>query len=393
MKIIKYECRPDQLKSTVYDVLIFNNEENWSILQKTYSLHYDPAFRDYNKYVFFPVQREKWNGSPDAPQNLRTLVASADVLLRAIPASTDKDLFIAGFFENPSDFESVKKDLLEFVTECYNISSKNYYTYLGEQIRLGNSSLMSILDKSQRSVAEKYVADIISGDISFKYAGEEIDKMLSPEQQVMMSDTIVQCIGGSSSAIHKDVNMTLKDFDFTSDSYAPKFQLHIYERPSRDKGVIGKYDVFLKHNGVLDKDKMEFTTKHAKALYIYFLIHASEKFVKDDINVDELTEIYYRIYGVRDEISKRLSKIDRNTKNERLFDVFIKDTKPSVNRTVLAALKGVYDHKKMKSDENKKKPFRDAEKWYTIQVDDDKQYFVSLPKDCVEVPESLLLNS
>jgi hypothetical protein len=26
-------------------------------------------------------------------------------------------------------------------------------------------------------------------------------------------------------------------------------------------------------------------------------------------------------------------------------------------------------------------------------VDDDKQYFVSLPKDCVEVPESLLLNS
>ena len=111
---------------------------------------------NYNKYVFFPVQREKWNGSPDAPQNLRTLVASADVLLRAIPASTDKDLFIAGFFENPSDFESVKKDLLEFVTECYNISSKNYYTYLGEQIRLGNSSLMSILDKSQRSVAEKY---------------------------------------------------------------------------------------------------------------------------------------------------------------------------------------------------------------------------------------------
>jgi hypothetical protein len=135
---------------------------------------------------------------------------------------------------------------------------------------------------------------------------------------------------------------------------------------------------------------MEFTTKHAKALYIYFLIHASEKFVKDDINVDELTEIYYRIYGVRDEISKRLSKIDRNTKNERLFDVFIKDTKPSVNRTVQAALKGIYDYSKMKTDENKKKPFRDAEKWYTIQVDDDKQYFVSLPKDCVEVPDSLL---
>ena len=113
--------------------------------------------------------------------------------------------------------------------------------------------------------------------------------------------------------------------------------------------------------------------------------------IKDDIDREELREIYYKLYNVKDEIDARLAD-GRNSKNELLFDVFIKDTKPSVNRTVLAALKGVYDHKKMKSDENKNKPFRDAEKWYTIQVDDAKQYFVDLPKDCVEIPKSLLID-
>ena len=163
----------------------------------------------------------------------------------------------------------------------------------------------------------------------------------------------------------------------------------IYEKKKPEKGVSGKYDIYLKRNGVMDEQELYFSTKHAKALYIYFLIHASEKMKKDDIDRVELKEIYYKLYHVRDEIEARLTN-GRNSKNELLFDVFIKDTKPSVNRTVLAALKGVYDHKLMKSDENKNKPFRDAEKWYTIQVDDDKHYFVDMPKDCVEVPESLL---
>ena len=390
MKTIKYECRPGQLRSSVYDVLLFNNEENWGVIQQTYALHYDPDFKDYNQYVFFPVQREKWNGTEDTPQNLRTLVASADILLRAVPSTADKDLYVAGFFEDPNNFESVKRELKEFIEECYEISSQNYYTYIGEQIRLGNSSLLDVLDKSQRTIANGYIDKVKSGDMSYNLLGEMTDQLLSPEQQEKMSNTVTfSLLGGAHNYIRWDIKLLLQDFDFGSDSYAPKYQVVIYEKRKPEKGVSGKYGICLKRNGVMDDDDLLFSTKHAKALYIYFLIHASEKMVKDDIDREELKDIYYKLYNVRDEIEARVAD-GRNSKNELLFDVFIKDTKPSVNRTVLAALKGVYDHKKMKSDENKKKPFRDAEKWYTIQVNDAKQYFVDLPKDCVEVPESIL---
>ena len=390
MKTIQYECRPGQLRSTVYDVLLFNNEENWGVIQQAYALHYDPDFKDYNKYVFYPVQREKWNGAEDTPQNLRTLVASADVLLRAVPSTANKDLFVAGFYEDPNNFESVRKELKEFIEECYEISSKNYFTYIGEQIRHGNSCLIDILDKSQLKVANGYIDKVKSGDMSYNLLGEMIDQLLNLEQQEIMSNTVTfSLLGGAYNYIHWDINLLLQDFDFVSDSYAPKFQVVIYEKKKPEKGVSGKYDIYLKRNGVMDEQELYFSTKHAKALYIYFLIHASEKMKKDDIDRVELKEIYYKLYHVRDEIEARLTN-GRNSKNELLFDVFIKDTKPSVNRTVLAALKGVYDHKLMKSDENKNKPFRDAEKWYTIQVDDDKHYFVDMPKDCVEVPESLL---
>lgn len=399
MKTIQYECRPGQIRSRVYDVILFHNDENWDVVKQTYALHYDPYFWDFNKYIFFPVQREKWNGAADAPQNLRTLVASADVLLRAMPSSTDKDLFIAGYFQNPKDFESVKRELREFVELAYDISSKNYYTYLGEQIRYGNMDIMHVFDKAQRSKVNEYVERIKAGDISFGYAGEQIDQIAVGGQEIELFNAVLETIGkeqiggalevgDASDVIRKDIKLLLKDFDFASDSYAPKFQIVIHEKLKMENGVSGKYDIYLKRNGVMDDDDLLFSTKHAKALYIYFLIHASEKMVKDDIDREELKDIYYKLYNVRDEIEARIAD-GRNAKNEPLFDVFIKDTKPSVNRTVLAALKGVYDHKKMKSDENKKKSFRDAEKWYTIQVNDDKQYFVDLPKDCVEIPESL----
>ena len=399
MKTIQYECRPGQIRSRVYDVILFHNDENWDVVKQTYALHYDPYFWDFNKYIFFPVQREKWNGAADAPQNLRTLVASADVLLRAMPSSTDKDLFIAGYFQNSKDFESVKRELREFVELAYDISSKNYYTYLGEQIRYGNMDIMHVFDKAQRSKVNEYVERIKAGDISFRYAGEQIDQIAVGGQEIELFNAVFETIGkeqiggalevgDASDVIRKDIKLLLKDFDFASDSYAPKFQIVIHEKLKMENGVSGKYDIYLKRNGVMDDDDLLFSTKHAKALYIYFLIHASEKMVKDDIDREELKDIYYKLYNVRDEIEARIAD-GRNAKNEPLFDVFIKDTKPSVNRTVLAALKGVYDHKKMKSDENKKKSFRDAEKWYVIQVDDDKHYFVDIPKDCVEIPESL----
>lgn len=401
MKIIQYECRPGQIRSRVYDVMLFYNDENWDVIKNTYLLHYDPLFWEYNKYIFFPVQREKWDGATDAPQNLRTLVASADVLLRAMPSSSEKDLFIAGFFENPNDFESVKCELKEFVELAYNTSSKNYFIYLGEQIRYGNKDIMHVFDEAQMPKVNDYIEKIKTGDISFEFAGEQIDQITEGGQELMLFYTVLKTIGeeqidehyfgvgDASGLIRKDIKMLLKDFDYASDSYAPKFQVVIYEKRKPEKGVSGKYDIYLKRNGVMDEQELYFSTKHAKALYIYFLIHASEKMKKDDIDREELKEIYYKLYHVRDEIEARLTN-SRNSKNELLFDVFIKDTKPSVNRTVLAALKGVYDHKLMKSDENKNKPFRDAEKWYTIQVDDDKHYFVDLPKDCVEIPESLL---
>lgn len=402
MKTIQYECRPGQIRSRVYDVILFYNDDNWNVIKNAYALHYDPLFWDYNKYIFFPVQREKWATPSDAPQNLRTLVASADVLLRAMPSSADNDLFIAGFFENPNDFESVKRELREFVELAYNISAKNYYIYLGEQIRYGNKDIWHVFDKEQKIKVNEYVERIKSGDISFEFAGEQIDRTTVGGQELELFLTVLKTIGkeqidelllgvgDASSLIRKDIKVLLKDFDFGSDSYAPKFQVVIYEKRKMEKGVSGKYDIYLKRNGVMDDQELYFSTKHAKALYIYFLIHASEKMIKDDIDREELREIYYKLYNVKDEIDARLAD-GRNSKNELLFDVFIKDTKPSVNRTVLAALKGVYDHKKMKSDENKNKPFRDAEKWYTIQVDDDKHYFVELPKDCVEIPESLLI--
>ena len=401
MKIIQYECRPGQIRSRVYDVMLFYNDENWDVIKNTYLLHYDPLFWEYNIYIFFPVQREKWDGATDAPQNLRTLVASADVLLRAMPSSSEKDLFIAGFFENPNDFESVKCELKEFVELAYNTSSKNYFIYLGEQIRYGNKDIMHVFDEAQMPKVNDYIEKIKTGDISFEFAGEQIDQITEGGQELMLFYTVLKTIGeeqidehyfgvgDASDLIRKDIKMLLNDFDFASDSYAPKFQVIIDEKRKMEKGVSGKYDIYLKRNGVMDEQELYFSTKHAKALYIYFLIHASEKMIKDDIDREELKEIYYKLYHVRDEIEARLTD-GRNSKNELLFDVFIKDTKPSVNRTVLAALKGVYDHKLMKSDDNKNKPFRDAEKWYTIQVDDDKHYFVDLPKDCVEVPESLL---
>lgn len=392
MKTIQYECRPGQLRSSVYDVLLFNNEENLGIIQQTYAFHYDPDFKDFNKYIYYPVQRDKWDGAEDSPQNLHTLVASADVLLRVVPSTAEKDLFVAGFFKDPNSYESVKNELKEFLEECYEISSQNYYTYIGEQIRLGNSSLLGILDKTQFKVANGYIDKVKSGDMSYNLLGEMIDQLLSVEQQEEMSNTVTSyLLGGTNTYIRWDIKLLLQDFDFGSDSYAPKFQVVIYEKRKMEKGVSGKYDIYLKRNGVMDDQELYFSTKHAKALYIYFLIHASEKMIKDDIDREELREIYYKLYNVKDEIDARLAD-GRNSKNELLFDVFIKDTKPSVNRTVLAALKGVYDHKKMKSDENKNKPFRDAEKWYTIQVDDAKQYFVDLPKDCVEIPESLLID-
>jgi hypothetical protein len=386
MKTIQYECRPGQLRSTIYQVLVFINEENKALMERVAELTYDPDFSDYNRYQFYPVHREKWAGSPDAPQNLRTLLAQADVLVRCVPTTEDKDVFMAGFFEHADDFDRMKKELYDFVEKAFDASCKNYYPYLAEQVSLRNEMMLDVYNHPE---IKEYINKIGTGDLTYVYAGELIDKLLNEDEKESISQAVEVSLGGSYENIQRDVKLILNDFDFTSDSYAPKFQVVIHEKLKREKGVSGKYDIYLKRNGELDEEELFFSTKHAKALYIYFLIHASERFIKDQIDKTELTEIYFQIYGVRDEIENRIAD-KKNDRNEKFFDAFIKDTKPSVNRTVQAALKGVYDYSKMKTEENKKKPFRDAEKWYIIQVDDDKQYFVSLPKDCVEVPESLL---
>jgi hypothetical protein len=71
MKTIQYECRPGQLRSTIYQILIFINKDNRSLLGQVRNLTYDPDFSEYNKYQFYSVTREKWAGYADAPQNLR----------------------------------------------------------------------------------------------------------------------------------------------------------------------------------------------------------------------------------------------------------------------------------------------------------------------------------
>ena len=382
MKTIQYECRPGQLRSTIYDVLVFINEDNKALLERVKELTYDPDFSEYDKYQFYPVRREKWAGSPDAPQNLRTLLASADVIARCVPTTEDKDVFLAGFFEHADDFERLKKELLDFVEKAYDVSCKNYYAYLAEQVSLRNEMMLDVYSHPE---VQEYVDRIGSGDLTYAYAGELIDKLLNEEEQESLSQAVEVSLGGSYENIQRDVKLVLNDFDFTSDSYAPKFQVVIDERRSMEKGVSGKYDIYLKRNGELDEQRMVFSTKHAKALYIYFLIHASEKMTRDIIDKEKLKAIYKKVYN--HEMDKDIDS--RNNKQVKLFDIFIKDTKPSVNRTVQAALKGVYEYSQMKTEENKKKPFRDAEKWYIIQVDEGK-YFVDLPKDCVEIPESLL---
>jgi hypothetical protein len=116
--------------------------------------------------------------------------------------------------------------------------------------------------------------------------------------------------------------------------------------------VSGKYDIYLKRNGELDEQRMVFSTKHAKALYIYFLIHASEKMTRENIDKDKLKAIYKKLYN--HEIDKKIDGRDNDTLIS-FFNTFMKDTKPSVNRTVQAALKGVYEYSQMKTEENKKK--------------------------------------
>ena len=382
MKTIQYECRPGQLRSTIYDVLVFINEDNKALLERVKELTYDPDFSEYDKYQFYPVRREKWAGSPDAPQNLRTLLASADVIAKCVPTTEDKDVFLAGFFEHADDFESLKKELLDFVEKAYDVSCKNYYAYLAEQVSLRNEMMLDVYSHPE---VQEYVDRIGSGDLTYAYAGELIDKLLNEEEQESLSQAVEVSLGGSYENIQRDVKLVLNDFDFTSDSYAPKFLVVIDERRSMEKGVSGKYDIYLKRNGELDEQRMVFSTKHAKALYIYFLIHASEKMTRDIIDKEKLKAIYKKVYnhGMDKDIDSR------NNKQVKLFDIFIKDTKPSVNRTVQAALKGVYEYSQMKTEENKKKPFRDAEKWYIIQVENG-EYFIDLPKDCVEIPESLL---
>jgi hypothetical protein len=383
MKTIQYECRPGQLRSTIYDVLVFINEDNKALLERVKELTYDPDFSEYDKYQFYPVRREKWAGSPDAPQNLRTLLAQADVIARCVPTTEDKDIFLAGFFEHADDFESVKKELLDFVEKAYDVSCKNYYAYLAEQVSLRNEMMLDVFSHPE---VREYVDRIASGDLTYAYAGKLIDKLLDEEGQESLSQAVEVSLGGSYENIQRDVKLVLNDFDFTSDSYAPKFQVVIDERRSMEKGVSGKYDIYLKRNGELDEQRMVFSTKHAKALYIYFLIHASEKMTRDIIDKTELKAIYKMVYN--HELDKDIDGRDE-VSLIWFFNTFMKDTKPSVNRTVQAALKGVYEYSQMRTEENKKKPFRDAEKWYIIQVDEGK-YFVDLPKDCVEIPESLL---
>ena len=402
MKTIQYECRPGQLRSTIYQVLVFINEDNKALLERVSELTYDPEFADLNKYQFYPVSREKWAGSPDAPQNLRNLLAQCDVLARCVPSTEDKDVFMAGFFEQADDFEGIKKELHDFVDKAFDASCKNYYAYLAEQVLLRNEMMLDVYNYPE---VQEYVDKIGTGDLTYAYAGELIDKLLNEDEQESISQAVEVSLGGSYENIQRDVKLILNDFDFTSDSYAPKFQVVIDEKRKPEKGVSGKYDIYLKRNGVMDEHELYFSFRHAKALYIYFLIHASEKFDKEQIDKKQLIRIYHKIYGMSDEFSKRLLGVKTiryveeekkaggekgESKVVKRFDAFIKNTKPSVNRTVQAALKGVYDYNLMKTAENKKKPFRDAEKWYTIQLDDDKHYFVDLPKDCVEIPESLL---
>lgn len=392
MKTIQYECRPGQLRSMIYDVLVFINEDNKALLDRVKELTYDPDFSEYDKYQFYPVRREKWAGSPDAPQNLRTLLASADVIARCVPTTEDKDVFLAGFFEHADDFERLKKELLDYVEKAYDVSCKNYYAYLAEQVSLRNEMMLDVYIHPE---VQEYVDRIASGDLTYAYAGELIDKLLNEEEQENLSQAVEVSLGGSYENILRDVKLVLNDFDFTLDSYAPKFQVVIDEKRKMEKGVSGKYDIYLKRNGKMDDKELDFETKHAKALYIYFLIHAQEHLLKKEdkkkklpiIDRVELATLYTKIYGV-DEISKKWDNNGKEITKEQLFDNFIKDKKPSANRTVQAALKGVYDYSLMNTEENKKKPFRDAEKWYIIQVENG-EYFVNLPKDCVEIPESL----
>ena len=307
MKTIQYECRPGQLRSTIYDVLVFINEDNKALLERVKELTYDPDFSEYDKYQFYPVRREKWAGSPDAPQNLRTLLASADVIAKCVPTTEDKDVFLAGFFEHADDFESLKKELLDFVEKAYDVSCKNYYAYLAEQVSLRNEMMLDVYSHPE---VQEYVDRIGSGDLTYAYAGELIDKLLNEEEQESLSQAVEVSLGDSYENIQRDVKLVLNDFDFTSDSYAPKFQVVIDERRSMEKGVSGKYDIYLKRNGELDEQRMVFSTKHAKALYIYFLIHASEKMTRDIIDKEKLKAIYKKVYnhGMDKDIDSRNNK-------------------------------------------------------------------------------------
>ena len=299
---------------------------------------------------------------------------------------------MVGFFEHADDFERLKKELLDYVEKAYDVSCKNYYAYLAEQVSLRNEMMLDVYIHPE---VQEYVDRIASGDLTYAYAGELIDKLLNEEEQENLSQAVEVSLGGSYENILRDVKLVLNDFDFTLDSYAPKFQVVIDEKRKMEKGVSGKYDIYLKRNGKMDDKELDFETKHAKALYIYFLIHAQEHLLKKEdkkkklpiIDRVELATLYTKIYGV-DEISKKWDNNGKEITKEQLFDNFIKDKKPSANRTVQAALKGVYDYSLMNTEENKKKPFRDAEKWYIIQVENG-EYFVNLPKDCVEIPESL----
>lgn len=141
------------------------------------------------------------------------------------------------------------------------------------------------------------------------------------------------------------------------------------------KGVRGRYDVYLEKHISNERFLIKFDTKEAKVLYIWFLLNSRKEFAKMYLvnHVNEFINLFNICFPITktNTIEQKMKQPEEKKGNRTGFEQFWNHSKGRVNNAIVTALAE-----------------RDNADWYIVDLADER-YSLSLPEDCIRLPQSL----
>lgn len=138
----------------------------------------------------------------------------------------------------------------------------------------------------------------------------------------------------------------------------------------------GRYNIYLENHTSKTGTLIEFETKEAKVLYLWFVLQAGNLYKKNFLknNGKSFQKLFSQCFYIffTNTIEEKLRHPEVVKNNRGGFDRFWINSMSAAKRSVISALKGM-----------------DTEEWYIVNYNNDN-YSLSIPRDFIKLPKSLM---